>query len=70
MRSAATPGIAGRPLEPPGLVEHLAHCAHARGRWHAARALAEATHAALLPRFVSTVSALVALVMGVAWLAG
>jgi hypothetical protein len=57
-------------LEPPGLVEHLAHCAHARGRWHAARALAEATHAALLPRFVSTVSAMVALVMGVAWLAG
>jgi hypothetical protein len=56
--------------EPPALVAHLAQCARTRGRAHALHALAEATHAALLPRFVSTLTALAALVLGIAWLAG
>jgi hypothetical protein len=60
----------GRLAEPPALVAHLAQCTRTRGPVHALRALAEATHAALLPRFISTVTALAVLVLGIAWLAG
>ena len=64
---------ASHPAAPAALAGHLAQCTRARGRGHALRALSEAAHAALLPRFVSTVTALVALlalVPGIAWLAG
>jgi hypothetical protein len=64
------PPTAGRPAPSASLNGHLAHCTRAHGRMHALRALAEAAHAALLPRFVSTVAALVALALGIAWLAG
>lgn len=64
------PAAAGRPAVPAALAGHLAQCMRARGRAHALRELTEAAHAALLPRFVSTVTVLVALVLGIAWLAG
>lgn len=64
-RTTEPQGVAG------GLAANLVHCTLARGRWHGARAWAEAVHAALLPRFVSTVAVLAALLaLGVAWLAG
>ena len=70
-RTAEPPGVAAGLAA--GLAANLAHCRLARGRWHGARAWAEAVHAALLPRFVSTVAvlaALLALALGIAWLAG
>lgn len=55
------------------LALHRVHCLRACGRWHGWRSLAEAAHAALRPRFVTTVAAqlaLIALAFGIAWLAG
>ena len=67
------PARDGHAADPCALALHREQCRRACGPWHAWRSLAEAAHTALRPRFVTTVAAhaaLVALALGIAWLAG
>lgn len=41
-------------IDPTRLADHARQCVLARGRWHRLRCAAEATHAFVAPRFVTT----------------
>lgn len=48
---------------------HCADCAAARGRWHGPAGTIQTVHAVLRPRLMSTVMAVLLLMMGALWLA-
>ena len=54
--------------DPTQLQRHLGHCAAARSRLHGVRGGAEAVHAFVAPRFVSTLAALAAAVAALSWI--
>ena len=59
-----------KPTDRSDLRQHLQQCAHARGRLHGLRCSVETFDAFLAPRFVSTLGAMILLVLaGLAWVA-
>jgi hypothetical protein len=59
---------AGQSLEMDALGEHLQRCSAATGRSFALRCSAEAVHAFMLARMVSSALLILGLVAGLAWL--
>ena len=54
--------------DPTHLHRHLDHCAAARSRLHGVHGAAEAVHAFVSPRFVSTLAALAAAAAALGWI--
>ena len=66
MGSASSAGTVAAPHMRAGLERHVQHCARARGPWFALGRAAESVHAAISPRFFTTIvvaSALICLVV-------
>ncbi len=66
--STAAGGGAGLPIETQALGEHLQRCRGSAGRGMGWRDGAQAVHAFVLARFMTTTLALLALFAGLAWL--
>lgn len=69
MADTEVPDVA-RAMQAAELVRHPDHAARAQARWSDLRAAAERLHAAVRPRFVSTVLVLAVVMAAVAALAG